>query len=1009
MVLTSACRALFVLSATAALVAAGLVATPLPAAHAADVVVSDWAALKAAFTAGGTKTVVLAADITGPATEGLVLASGDDLVLDLNDHALVVGDAGIINGAYGAAVAVPQGAALTIQGGPGRAGALTAFGGESSAGIGGTSAGAPNLSAGSITIQSGTVTARGGRLGAGIGGGWSAQAGTILISGGTVTATSGQAGAGIGGGQGNLVGGSITISGGTVTATGAGGAAGIGGGNVGPGITTTITGGTVTAAGVVYGAGIGGGYLGNGSTVTLSGGQVTAQAGSYAAAIGAGSHGPDSLLPGTLTILGVTTAPLPPDGISGKPPTDPRMGKGAVLTVAPGPRSFTAAEAAGSSAKLRVDFTPVVTFDAAGGTPDRTVLELDEPGLIAAPADPVRSGHVLLGWRISSTAGVPWDFTAGIVDHDLTLVAAWERDTPSMLTAPAITGDTDLGSVLSASTGAWDLPALSYSYQWLRAGTPIAGATGSAHTIVEADLGQELTVAVTAQRAGDARYFAATAPSAPVSVPLGNLQLLSAGLSGEPELGAGITASLVTSPPSTLAVQWLRDSTAIGGATGAMYTPVAPDVCHGLSVQVTASRTGYVDLVHTLDAGMVAYCDIDVSSGVTISGTPQVGQTLTASGPITDPAGIVAHQWLREGSVIAGATDSSYVLVRDDADRQISVRATVSVPRYADLSTTSTPVTIEPATIDLLTPPTITGTPQYGHTLAVLIDTEPETSRSYQWMSGSSPIPGATGPSHQIATTDVASTLSVRVTLSADRHNDLAVNLSAGLIQPAVFDVIASPSISGTAGIGHTLAASAGTWSPAEPTMIYYAWQRDGVPIPDATGAAYQLTRADHETVITVAVTASHPGYHDRTVTTASVLVDAAPAHPVPPVDDEELTPEATGDVVVTGDGRTVTVTLPSSLHNQWLYAYGHSTPVGLGWFRAPSGVLTVPLNALTPGEHRLALLTIDGALAGWAPVTVTALPDTGSAAPCVGLLGAGVLVLGGVLVLTARRRRGAR
>ena len=69
--------------------------------------------------------------------------------------------------------------------------------------------------------------AQGGRLSAGIGGGYyhSGPAGTVAINGGTVTATGGNSGAGIGGGS-SSQGGTVNISGGAVTTGGTyGGAA----------------------------------------------------------------------------------------------------------------------------------------------------------------------------------------------------------------------------------------------------------------------------------------------------------------------------------------------------------------------------------------------------------------------------------------------------------------------------------------------------------------------------------------------------------------------------------------------------------------------------------------------------------------------------------------------------------------------------------------------------------------------------------------------------------------
>lgn len=68
---------------------------------------------------------------------------------------------------------------------------------------------------------------------------------------------------------------------------------------------------------------------------------------------------------------------------------------------------------------------------------------------------------------------------------------------------PAITGTTSIGETLSVSDGTWtSTGALSYAYQWERAGTPIAGATSNSYTLIEDDAGHTLTCVVTASNAG---------------------------------------------------------------------------------------------------------------------------------------------------------------------------------------------------------------------------------------------------------------------------------------------------------------------------------------------------------------------------------------------------------------------------------------------------------------------------------------------------------------------------
>ena len=57
---------------------------------------------------------------------------------------------------------------------------------------------------------------------------------------------------------------------------------------------------------------------------------------------------------------------------------------------------------------------------------------------------------------------------------------------------PAITGTVEFGEILTLSDGTWDVVPDSYAYAWLRAGTPITGATASTYTVTRADIGYTL-------------------------------------------------------------------------------------------------------------------------------------------------------------------------------------------------------------------------------------------------------------------------------------------------------------------------------------------------------------------------------------------------------------------------------------------------------------------------------------------------------------------------------------
>lgn len=81
-------------------------------------------------------------------------------------------------------------------------------------------------------------------------------------------------------------------------------------------------------------------------------------------------------------------------------------------------------------------------------------------------------------------------------------------------TQPVIAGTPAVGKKLSASVSPWE-PVATTTYQWLRNGAKITGATKSTYVLTAASRGTTVTVAVTGKRAG---YATTTVHSAPVVV-----------------------------------------------------------------------------------------------------------------------------------------------------------------------------------------------------------------------------------------------------------------------------------------------------------------------------------------------------------------------------------------------------------------------------------------------------------------------------------------------------------
>ena len=143
--------------------------------------------------------------------------------------------------------------------------------------------------------------------------------------------------------------------------------------------------------------------------------------------------------------------------------------------------------------------------------------------LTAAPGtwlpEPAGYGYHWLrdGAAIPRADGAAYRVAAGDLGHRISVrvqasadgAPAYSEPTPPVgygrFTAtgtPKVEGVRRWGRVLSVKPGTWAPTATSSRYQWLRGGRAIAGATGVRYTLRVADVGQRISVRVTASRAG---------------------------------------------------------------------------------------------------------------------------------------------------------------------------------------------------------------------------------------------------------------------------------------------------------------------------------------------------------------------------------------------------------------------------------------------------------------------------------------------------------------------------
>ena len=188
------------------------------------------------------------------------------------------------------------------------------------------------------------------------------------------------------------------------------------------------------------------------------------------------------------------------------------------------------------------------------------------------------------------------------------------------------------------------------------------------------------------------------------------------------------------------------------------------------------------------------------TGGPTISGTAQVGGTLTAdTSGIADVDGLdnvaYSYQWLTSRDTeIDGATDSTHTLVAAVEGKTIKVRVTFTDDAGYEESLTSEATGVVAPNGLATGAPTITGTVKVGETLtggtSGIADEDGlgNATFTYQWIHSDGTadldIDGATSATYTITATDVGQAIKVRVSYTDDAGNVESLTSSATVPVP---------------------------------------------------------------------------------------------------------------------------------------------------------------------------------------------------------------------------------
>jgi hypothetical protein len=326
----------------------------------------------------------------------------------------------------------------------------------------------------------------------------------------------------------------------------------------------------------------------------------------------------------------------------------------------------------------------------------------------------------------------------------------------------------------------------------------------------------------------------------------------------------------------TVSFAWLRGGISIPGAEADEYTPTIAD--EGTALQCRTASSGPAGTSVATGAVMaigpeetpraprppkVAGATVATPVGATVTGTPEVGGTLTCTPGAWQGEPAFAFRWLRNDTQIAGAESPEYTLVDADASAVVQCELVASNAGGTAIGD-SLPVLVDGAPPLAGAPPTISGTPEVGQTLTC----DPgawagNPTFAYRWLrNGAEILIGAgAAPSRAVVAADAGKTLQCRVTATnADAKvmatSDRVVVPAAPATDPP--QQSAPGSLSGIAAVGQTLTCDPGTWS-GSPTFAY-KWLRDGALIAGAGASSYALQEADAGAAVQCQVSATNAG-----------------------------------------------------------------------------------------------------------------------------------------------------
>lgn len=261
---------------------------------------------------------------------------------------------------------------------------------------------------------------------------------------------------------------------------------------------------------------------------------------------------------------------------------------------------------------------------------------------------------------------------------------------------PTVSGTPKVGSTLTADAGTWTPSGVTLSYQWLRDGFIISGATGRSYVLTQSDVGRSMTISVTGTKSGLASRTASSEPTAPVEA--ATPKVITPGtptIEGAAQMmvGDSLTADPGEWAPTgvTLSYQWFRGDQAVPAATKTSYTVSKADLGQRLLVKVTGKKSGYPSVTASSEPTDEAVPRaIRNTAAPTITGEVRTGEWLTADPGTWGPEGVgLTYQWFRGDQPVSTGTTTRYKVTEADLGQQLTFTVTARKSSFATVKASS--------------------------------------------------------------------------------------------------------------------------------------------------------------------------------------------------------------------------------------------------------------------------------------------------------------------------------